>query len=94
MDIFSFTNKSNKTNTDTILFNSEAILGRPLIINEQDNYSHFINSIEGTCISLVADGLGDTFASKLAADVYNENFLDLVELVGEQEVINWIMHNL
>lgn len=95
MDIFSFTNKSNnnKTNTDTILFNSEAILGRPLIINEQNNYSHFINSMEGTCISLVADGLGDTFASKLAIDVFNENFLDLVELVGEQEVINWIMHN-
>ena len=95
MNIFTFTNKGSNTkiNTDTILFNGESISGNPILINEQNNYSHFINDIEGTSIALVADGLGDTFASKLSIDVYNENFLDLLELVGEQEVTNWIMHN-
>ena len=95
MNIFTFTNKgcNTKTNTDTILFNSEAISGNPILINEQNNYSHFIDNIEGTAVSLIADGLGDTFASKLAINVYNENFLDLLELVGEQEVLNWVMHN-
>ena len=95
MNIFCFTNKgaNSKINTDTILFNSEAILGNPLIINEQNNYSHFINSIEGSALGLIADGLGDTFSSKLAVETYNENFLDLIETVGEQEIINWIMHN-
>ena len=40
MNIFCFTNKgsNSKINTDTILFNSEAISGNPLIINEQNNY--------------------------------------------------------
>ena len=95
MNTFCFTNKGTnaKINADTILFVSEAISGNPLIINEQNNYSHFINSIEGSSIGLVADGLGDTFASRLAAQTYNENFLDLIEIVGEQEAINWIMHN-
>ena len=95
MNIFCFTNKgaNSKINTDTILFNSEAISGNPLIINEQNNYSHFINSIEGSALGLIADGLGDNFASKLAVETYNENFLDLIETVGEQEIINWIMHN-
>ena len=37
--------------------------------------------------------MGDNFASKLAVETYNENFLDLIETVGEQEIINWIMHN-
>lgn len=95
MNIFCFTNKgiNAKINTDTILFNSEAISGNPLIISEQNNYSHFINSIEGSAIGLIADGLGDTFASKLVIKTYNENFLDLIEIVGEQEAVNWIMHN-
>ena len=95
MNIFCFTNKgaNSKINTDTILFNSEAISGNPLIINEQNNYSHFINSIEGSALGLIADGLGDNFASKLAVKTYNENFLDLIETIGEQEIINWIMHN-
>ena len=95
MNIFTFTNKGSNTkiNTDTILFNSEAISGNPIIISGQNNYSHFINDIEGIAVSLLADGLGDTFASKLAVNIYNENFLDLLELVGEQEVMNWIMHN-
>ena len=95
MNIFCFTNKgaNSKINTDTILFNSEAISGNPLIINEQNNYSHFINSIEGSVLGVIADGLGDNFASKLAVETYNENFLDLIEAVGEQEIINWIMHN-
>ena len=95
MNIFCFTNKgiNAKINTDTILFNSEAISGNPLIISEQNNYSHFINAIEGSAIGLIADGLGDTFASKLAIETYNENFLDLIEIVGEQEAVNWIMHN-
>ena len=95
MNIFCFTNKgaNSKINTDTILFNSEAISGNPIIINEQNNYSHFINSIEGSALGLIADGLGDNFASKLAVETYNENFLDLIETVGEQEIINWIMHN-
>ncbi|ADG71481.1 serine/threonine protein phosphatase [Brachyspira murdochii] len=95
MNIFTFTKKGSNTkiNTDTILFNSEAVSGHPILINEQENYSHFINNISGTAVSLIADGLGDTFASKLAVDVYNENFLDLIELVGEQEVFNWIVHN-
>ncbi|ASJ21370.1 serine/threonine protein phosphatase [Brachyspira hampsonii] len=95
MNIFAFTKKGTNTkiNTDTILFNNESISGNPLIIDNQNNYSHYINNIEGTAISLIADGLGDTFASKLAASIYNENFLDLLELVGEQEVSNWIMHN-
>ena len=95
MNIFCFTNKgiNAKINTDTILFNSEAISGNPLIISEQNNYSHFINAIEGSAIGLIADGLGDTFASKLAVKTYNENFLDLIEIVGEQEAVNWIMHN-
>ena len=95
MNIFCFTNKgiNAKINTDAILFNSEAISGNPMIISEQNNYSHFINSIEGSAIGLIADGLGDTFASKLAIETYNENFLDLIEIVGEQEAVNWIMHN-
>lgn len=95
MNIFCFTNKgtNSKINNDTILFTSEAISGNPLIINEQNNYSHFINSIEGSAVGLVADGLGDTFASRLAAETYNENFLDLIEIVGEREAVNWIMHN-
>ena len=95
MNIFAFTNKGTETkiNTDTILFNSESVSGNPILINEQNNYSHFINNIEGTAIAMAADGLGDTFASKLSIDVYNENFLDLLELVGEQEIMNWIMHN-
>lgn len=95
MNIFAFTNKGTDTkiNTDTILFNSESVSGNPILINEQNNYSHFINNIEGTAIAMAADGLGDTFASKLSIDVYNENFLDLLELVGEQEIMNWIMHN-
>ena len=76
---------------NTILFNSESVSGNPLLINEQNNYSHFIDNMEGTAVSMIADGLGDTFASKLAIDVYNENFLDLLELVGEQEIINWII---
>ena len=35
MNIFCFTNKgtNSKINTDTILFNSEAISGNPIIIN-------------------------------------------------------------
>ena len=95
MNIFTFTKKGNskKINTDTILFNNESISGNPIIVNEQNNYSHFINDIEGTSISLLSDGLGDVFASRLASLIYNENFLDLLELVGEQEVLNWIMHN-
>ncbi|WP_300743513.1 serine/threonine protein phosphatase [uncultured Brachyspira sp.] len=95
MNIFAFTNKGTDTkiNTDTILFNSESVSGNPLLINEQNNYSHFIDNLEGTAVSMIADGLGDTFASKLAINVYNENFLDLLELVGEQEIMNWIMHN-
>ncbi|WP_300366553.1 serine/threonine protein phosphatase [Brachyspira sp.] len=95
MNICTFTNKGSNTkkNTDTILFNGEYISGSPILINEQNNYTHFINNISGSAISLIADGLGDTFASKLAIDVYNENFLDLLELVGEQEVLNWVMHN-
>lgn len=95
MNIFAFTKKGThkKVNTDTILFNGQYISGNPLLINEQNNYSHFINNMEGSAVSLIADGLGNTFASKLAADIYNENFLDLLELVGEQEVLNWIMHN-
>ena len=95
MNIFTFTKKglNTKINTDTILFNSESVSGNPLLINEQNNYSHFIDNMEGTAVSMIADGLGDTFASKLAIDVYNENFLDLLELVGEQEIINWIIHN-
>ena len=95
MNIFCFTNKGVNSiiNNDTILFNSEAIYGNPLIINEQNNYSHFINSAEGSAIGLVADGLGDNFASKLAVEIYNENFLDLIEIVGEREAVNWIMHN-
>lgn len=95
MNIFTFTKKGSNTkkNTDAVLFNAEYISSNPIIINEQNNYSHFINNISGTAVSLIADGLGDTFASKLSADIYNENFLDLLELVGEQEVLNWIMHN-
>jgi len=95
MKFFSFTNKgvNSKINTDTILFNCESISVNPLIISEQNNYSHFVNSAEGSAISLIADGLGDTFASRLAAEVYNENFLDLTETVGEREAVNWIMHN-
>lgn len=95
MNIFCFTNKGKnaKINADTILFNSEAITGNPLIIREQNNYSHFINSIEGSAIGLIADGLGDAFASRMAVEVYNENFLDLIEIVGEREAVNWIMHN-
>ncbi|WP_295156192.1 serine/threonine protein phosphatase [uncultured Brachyspira sp.] len=95
MNIFTFTKKGSNTkkNTDAVLFNAEYISSNPIIINEQNNYSHFINNISGSAVSLIADGLGDTFASKLSADIYNENFLDLLELVGEQEVLNWIMHN-
>ena len=95
MNIFTFTNKGTNTkiNTDAFLFNSEAISGNPIIINEQNSYSHFLDNIEGIAVSVLADGLGDTFASRLAVNIYNENFLDLLELVGEQEVMNWIMHN-
>ena len=95
MNIFTFTNKGSNTkiNTDAFLFNSEAISGNPIIINEQNSYSHFLDNIEGIAVSVLADGLGDTFASRLAVNIYNENFLDLLELVGEQEVMNWIMHN-
>lgn len=95
MNIFCFTNKgvNSVVNNDTILFNCESISSNPIIINEQNNYSHFINSIEGSAIGLVADGLGDNFASKLAVEIYNENFLDLIEIVGEREAVNWIMHN-
>ena len=91
MNIFCFTNKgaNSKINTDTILFNSEAISGNPLIINEQNNYSHFINSIEGSALGLIADGLGDNFASKLAVETYKENFCkDTVESSHAEQTIS------
>ena len=46
MNIFCFTNKgaNSKINTDTILYNSEAISGNPLIINEQNNSDSGCNS--------------------------------------------------
>lgn len=94
MKVFSFTQKgiNNKVNNDALLLNGEEILSNPWIIKEQDNYSHFNENLNGSLISLVADGLGSTFASQYAVNIYNEGFLDLIELVGEQDIVQWIMH--
>lgn len=93
MKVFSFTQKgaNNKINNDAILVNGENIVSNPWIIKEQDKYSHFHESLDASLIALVADGLGSTFASQRAVDVYNEGFLDLIDLVGEQDIVYWIM---
>lgn len=94
MNVFSFTQKGldSKVNNDAILFSSEETISNPCIISEQNNYSHFKDGLDCSLIALLADGLGSTFASKFAVEIYNEGFMDLLDLVGEQDIVHWIMH--
>lgn len=92
MKVFSFTKKGTdkKINTDSMLFTSGSIISNPWIINGQDNYSHYIDNIDDISLALIADGLGDKFASELSTKIFNNDFFNALNLVGEQEIFYWI----
>lgn len=91
MKVFSFTQKGidKEINTDTLLFTSDSTIVSPWIISEQNNYSHYKNYEKnyGMFLTVIADGLGDTFASKRTVEGFNSDFFDMLDLVGEQEII-------
>lgn len=92
MNIFCFTHQGSKKqlNTDALLVTGESFISNPWIINEQKEYSHYNQIKSDRYIALIADGLGSSFASKLATTVYNNDFINTFDLVGEQEVFYWI----
>jgi len=92
MNIFCFTQQGSKKqlNTDALLVTGESFISNPWIINEQKEYSHYNQTKSDGYIALIADGLGSSFASKLATTVYNNDFINTFDLVGEQEVFYWI----
>ena len=88
MNIFCFTNKgaNSKINTDTILFNSEAISGNPIIINEQNNYK----TNGANIIYLNSWKIDEQFSNRYNFNVYyhvKDNIFDINNWKKFQ--INW-----
>ena len=92
MNIFCFTQQGAKkqVNTDAMLVTGESFMSSPWIISEQKEYSHYNKTESDRYIALVADGLGSLFASKLSTTVFNNDFINTFDLVGEQEIFYFL----
>lgn len=92
MNIFCFTQQGleKNVNTDTLLVTGDTFLSNPWLVNEQREYSHYSQVESDIYMALIADGLGSLFASRLALTTYNNEFVNTLELVGEQEIFHWL----
>lgn len=85
---------SEKINTDSLLFVSETTTDNPVIIDGQNEYSHYLD-FDNSFIGVIADAMTDEseahLASKIVTEKYLNYFTNLLNSINEQEVIYTLM---
>ncbi len=80
--------QSKKNNTDSMLFVCEGNYSNPIIIDNQDFYSHYLEA-DGSFLAVVSDGMGGDssalMASKQVVTSYHEHFYKSIDTISEQE---------